>query len=147
MNLRADFPYPPRSINPKNGDIQYFEVKILPADSIVEDFNHGSETIPLPIIAIGFCGEFADMTNAMLGWNIWTVGYHGNDGKIFNNQDTVHGDHHDTGRKFGPGNTVGCGIDYSNGEYFFTCDGEVVGMLRLLYLYPSRIAVHNALTK
>ncbi|KAH8122253.1 ankyrin repeat-containing domain protein [Trichoderma asperelloides] len=125
VNLRADFPFPPRSIDPKNGDIQYFEVKILPADNIVEDFNHESETSPLPIIAIGFCGEFADMTNAMLGWNVWTVGYHGDNGMIFSNQDTLHGDH-DTGRKFGQGNTVGCGIDYSNEEYFFTCDGEVV---------------------
>lgn len=144
--MRADFPFPPRSIDPRNGDIQYFEAKILPADTKLEELNRDSETCLPPIIAIGFCGEFADMTNAILGWNVWTVGYHGDDGMVLKNQDTGHGDR-GTGRTFGPGNTIGCGINYSNEEYFFTCDGEVVGMLRFRYSYVGGIAGHDALTK
>lgn len=137
VSLRADFPFLPRPINHGDDDIRYFEVKILTSPNLENDSND-SDASPLPIVVIGFCGEFADMTNALIGWNVWTVGYHGDDGMIFENRDTKHGDY-DTKRKFGPGNTVGCGIDYSQNEYFFTRDGKIVGMSKLPHSYLANL--------
>lgn len=64
---------------------------------------------------------------------MWSVGYHGDDGCVYeeDSQWTLH-----TGRKFGTGSTVGCGIDYANEEYFFTLDGKTVGMSPLERFVP-----------
>lgn len=75
-------------------------------------------------ISIGLCGEFSNGKEAHLGWDLWTVGYHGDDGKIF--EEYGYGTYK-TELLFGPGNTVKCGIDYGKGEYLFTLDGEVIG--------------------
>ncbi|KAL7782787.1 ankyrin repeat-containing domain protein [Trichoderma ceciliae] len=121
-SVRADFPFPPRPISLLDDGIRYFEVGILTAGTKSDDNGENSETRPLPIVAIGFCNEFADMRKAFLGWHIGTVGYHSDDGKIFENYST----RHSTELMFKPGDTVGCGIDYSKEEYFFTWDGKVV---------------------
>ena len=111
--LRADFPFPPRDLGPV-----YFEITILHAE-------HSPKShLRSPIVTLGFCGEFCDMTKAHPGWNAWSVGYHGDDGRIF--EEYQHSKFR-TGCKFGPGNTVGCGIDYASEAYFFTLDGKIVG--------------------
>ena len=74
-------------------------------------------------MAIGFCGEFSDLTQSRPGWNMWSVGYHGDVGWIF---EAYTRSKYRIGRKFRPGNTVGCGIDYDRNEYYFTLGGEVV---------------------
>ena len=76
------------------------------------------------IVTLGFCGEFCELAQAHPGWNAWSVGYHGDDGIVYE-ESSFRGKK--TGRTFGPGDTVGCGIDYDRGEYFFTLDQEVVG--------------------
>ena len=78
--------------------------------------------LPPPIVTLGFCGEFCDLVEAHPGWNAWSVGYHGDDGAVFEESPRSDTD----GSAFGPGDTVGCGIDYNRGEYFFTLDKEVV---------------------
>jgi hypothetical protein len=90
-----------------------------------------SEDDESPIIAIGLCGEFADMSLAHIGWHKWTVGYHSDDGGIFDSQPrrTVR-----TEYTFGLGSRVGCGVDYSKGEVFFTRDGEIIGRFRIPFL-------------
>ena len=75
-------------------------------------------------MAIGFYGEFSDLTQSRPGWNMWSVGYHGDDGWIFEANTRSK---YRTGREFGPGSTVGCGIDYDREEYYFTLGEEVVG--------------------
>lgn len=111
MCLRADSAFPPR----KQG-LTYFEITIQEIDTF--------ESTP-PDIAIGLAGEFTNQLRSQPGWNAWSLGYHGDDGRIF--EEATQGKY-PTGRKFGPGNTVGCGIDYDTDQYFFTLDGEVICM-------------------
>ena len=66
------------------------------------------------------------------GENVWSVGYHGDNGCIYEDSKFMH----KTGRKFGIGSTVGCGIDYAGEEYFFTRDGKIVGMFLLERFVP-----------
>jgi hypothetical protein len=108
--LRADFPFPPR-----NQGLPYFEISILQPDD--------SESEP-SIVAVGLTGEFTNQIYAHPGWNAWSLGYHGDDGDIY--EEVSRGGHSTGGRTYGPENTVGCGIDFENGQYLFTLDGKVV---------------------
>jgi hypothetical protein len=100
-------------------------------------------------IGIGV-GERNYPLNRMPGWNRNSVGYHGDDGKLY----------HENGRgdRFGPtcteGDKMGCGIDfdaevdYGYHEVFFTKNGQPVGnvvrMKRPVHgLYPI-IGLHSA---
>ena len=98
--------------------LAYFEITVLkPAAPLPSD--------PLdPVITIGFCGEFSDHLGRHPGWNLWSVGYHGDDGRAFR-EGFSRGDL--IGPVYGPGNTVGCGIDYNSAEYLFTLNGKVIG--------------------
>ena len=123
--LRADFSFPLR-----DSATVYFEVTILHAESTTVQ----SSRIVLPLtVTLGFCGEFCDQTAAHPGWNVWSVGYHGNNGCIYEEYSQWM---RDTGCKFGTGSTVGCGIDYAREEYFFTLDGKTVGMSPLESFVP-----------
>ena len=53
-----------------------------------------------------------------------SYGYHGDDGGIF------HGNGHkfdEYGPAFGPGDIVGCGLDYIKKEIFYTLNGSYLG--------------------
>ena len=79
-------------------------------------------------IGIGV-GEMGYPLNRMPGWNRKSIGYHGDDGKLY----------HENGRgdRFGPtcteGDRMGCGVDfeseveYGYHEVFFTKNGQLVG--------------------
>ncbi|KAL7944010.1 hypothetical protein V8C42DRAFT_327507 [Trichoderma barbatum] len=110
VTIRADFPFPPREIGMP---YSYFELTII--DS--------TQKFTLEFV-IGLTGEFTNQANALPGWHIWSVGYHSDDGGIYDHSE-------DTSnaikvKPYGAGQTVGCGIDYESNEYFFTCDGEIV---------------------
>ncbi|KAF4448950.1 putative ankyrin repeat protein [Fusarium austroafricanum] len=148
ISLRADYPLTPRPASSAEDHIRYFEVRISSETPYTEDESESANSDDdgqksgsavsskevsnkeLPFaIGIGLCGEFTDLTNAMTGWNPWTVGYHGDDG-LFRLQDSQIGGDPVEGIpkcKFGKGDVVGCGINYSSNEYFFTCNGKVVG--------------------
>ena len=111
-SLQADFPFPPRSLGPV-----YFEITILSTEHIVET---GLD----PIVTLGFCGEFCDLTDSHTGCARWSVGYHGGDRFIF---EGARYSRHMLQYKFGPGGTVGCGINYDEQKYFFTLGEKVVG--------------------
>ncbi|PNP80395.1 hypothetical protein FNYG_05994 [Fusarium nygamai] len=116
--VRADFPFPLRKRN------CYFEITIRepehqiasdPEDSSTKDVEYSN-----PTISIGFVGEFCNTQGSHVGWNAWSVGYHGDDGEIYENtEDGVY----DSKRTFGIGDTVGCGVNYSEETYFFTING------------------------
>jgi hypothetical protein len=106
----------------------YFEITILkPKDQTVsnsdEPLKRDDENSNLAI-SVGFIGEFCNQQYSHVGWNAWSVGYHGDNGEIYENSNYGV---HDSKRTFGIGNTVGCGINYSEGMYFFTLNGMVVG--------------------
>ncbi|KAK1841563.1 hypothetical protein CCHR01_15797 [Colletotrichum chrysophilum] len=101
--------FPPRG----NGgsEYRYFEVTILTG---------GTEDDA--IVTIGFCSEFSNMTDAHTGWKKWSVWYHSDDGGLFEQSGEYEGQY----KTYQPGSTVGCGIDYAEGNYFFTLDGEII---------------------
>lgn len=76
------------------------------------------------VFAIGFCGEYTNLTRALPGWYVWSAGYHGDDAAVFESNGRGK---YKTGSFYGPGDTVGCGIDYERNKYFFTRNGKVVG--------------------
>lgn len=118
--LRADFPFPPRNLGRA-----YFEVTIHEPEGEVESDPPSESNAKARAISIGFSGEFCKQINAHPGWNIWSVGYHGDNGQVY--QEAARGTH-DTRLTFGTGNTIGCGINYGTSEYFFTLDGNIIGM-------------------
>ena len=63
-----------------------------------------------------------------VGWVECTVVFCGGNGVIYEESNRGSGMYM-TGQPFGPGCTVGCGIDYGSGsgECYFTLDGELVG--------------------
>ncbi|RIB14617.1 hypothetical protein C2G38_2095367, partial [Gigaspora rosea] len=68
--------------------------------------------------------EITVLSNPEPGWNIYSVGYHSNDGKKFN--DTP------VGSEYGPqwgevGDTIGCGYNPDVGYVFFTKNGQFLG--------------------
>ncbi|KAJ5707961.1 SPla/RYanodine receptor SPRY [Penicillium malachiteum] len=117
--LRADNPMPPQC------GIYYFEIKI--------------ESKPKEgMIGIGFSSPKASVER-LPGWEQESWAYHGDDGKSF------FGESQGQGRPYGPtfgvGDTVGCGVNFSTGEAFFTKNGQWLGTafheLRNVKLYPS----------
>jgi hypothetical protein len=130
--LRADFPFPPRPFGMGDQEVVYFEAKILAPESSADAETELPESHK-PVIYIGFSGEFTDNSNAAPGWRVWAAGYHGDDGIVFENP-YLHRSR--TDEKFGVGDTVGCGIDYEAEEYFFTCNGRVVGQFAFQPLSP-----------
>ncbi|KAF5621165.1 ankyrin repeat [Fusarium tjaetaba] len=148
ITLRANFPFLPRPTSPHSDHLRYFEVKILPADpepnndqnsvesSSGEEHSESgnskddSEDESSFNIEIGFCGEFTDLAKARVGSRAWTVGYCGEDGVIGGPLEcppVSDEENSPENIKFSIGDTVGCGIDYSKEEYFFTLNGRIVG--------------------
>ncbi|KAI1129292.1 hypothetical protein F5Y10DRAFT_238620 [Nemania abortiva] len=124
--LRADFPFPPRLLGPS-----YFEVTIdteMDGNEPTTPAHSGlsSESEPIVNISVGLCGEFLNRKRSLPGWELWSIGYHGGDGKIFEGRFMSRPRVFGTGHRFGPGQTIGCGVDYERKIYFFTVDGVVI---------------------
>lgn len=67
------------------------------------------------------------MTGKQPGWEQDSYGWHGDDGKLFSG-DGVTSTSDSYGPPFGPGDVVGCGLDYTNGAVFFTLNGQYMGV-------------------
>lgn len=106
--------------------MSYFELSILKTPHDTEP-----EAIKDQSIVIGLSGEFVNQLNAVPGWNMWSLGYHGHDGNVFEDS-LVTGHIKAFAKLHDVYPTVGCGVDYQRGDYFFTCDGEVVCKLHLV---------------
>ncbi len=75
-------------------------------------------------VAIGLSTLSFNPRSKMPGWDDYSFGYHGDDGGIFHG----HGDMlRRYGPSFGPGDTVGCGLEYSTRKIFFVKNGEFLG--------------------
>lgn len=73
----------------------------------------------------GLSGEYFNQAVAVPGRGLWSIGYDGIDGNIYEEIDLSN----ETDmfvKPYGVNRTVGCGIDYQGGEYFFTYTGEVI---------------------
>lgn len=83
-------------------------------------------------MAIGLCGEFANMKRSWPGWSNsgLSTGYHGDDGYLRETMDETSSPVRFCDEKYPTGGvTVGCGIDWEAGAYYFTHEGELVGKL------------------
>lgn len=76
-------------------------------------------------IAVGLASKSFEKSKQLPGWDKESYGYHGDDGGIF----------HGKGRQllqygpsFGCGDVVGCGVDYSKKQIFFTLNGRFLGV-------------------
>jgi len=74
-----------------------------------------------PIFGIGFAPYM--FKDQMTGWSNGSIGYHGDDGKVYDNK----GESSTTFRKYTVNDTVGAFWDKISGEIFFVWNGEVLG--------------------
>ena len=107
LSVRAKHPIP------IDLNIYYFEITILNEGG----FNIGH-------IGIGLSSGNSTI-NAMPGWEKETIGYHGDDGRLYNENSK--------GKRFGPTfgltDVIGCGVDFNEKTVFFTKNGELVGIV------------------
>ncbi|EKG14387.1 hypothetical protein MPH_08376 [Macrophomina phaseolina MS6] len=110
MSVRADNPVQPDTTE------FYFEIHVS-----------GGSTTYKPIVGVGLCTKIAILRNTLPGWRYaraLTWGYQGDSGKKYAQQ---HEGETYSGR-FGAGDTVGCGLDLSNGPnngtIYFTRNGK-----------------------
>jgi len=118
--------------------ISYYEVSILKIDEDDDDDNdairHGNSTtsrtsfqsgsVNNDCVAVGVAMESFHVHSRMPGWDRQSFGYHGDDGGIFHSSGGMLKPY---GPKFGPGDTIGCGIDYISKSIFYTLNGEFLG--------------------
>jgi len=118
--------------------ISYYEVSILKIDEDDDDANdairHGNSTtsrtsfqsgsVNSDCVAVGVAMESFHVHSRMPGWDRQSFGYHGDDGGIFHSSGGMLKPY---GPKFGPGDTIGCGIDYISKTIFYTLNGEFLG--------------------
>ncbi|KAJ7226074.1 SPRY-domain-containing protein [Mycena pura] len=115
---RTTHPVPPAC------GIYYYEVDILSKG------NKGH-------ISIGFAGKEVKLSR-LPGWEQNSWGYHGDDGCSF----AAEKNGTPFGPTFGTGDTIGCGIDFSTNQAFFTKNGTFIGTVfkdigKTIDLYPS----------
>ncbi|KAI0470739.1 SPRY domain-containing protein [Xylariaceae sp. FL0804] len=109
---------------PVQAGIYYFEVTLL------------SKRRDETTVCVGFATKAASLSRPP-GWEPDTWGYHGDDGDIYSGANT--GKRYK--EKFGPGDVVGCGVNFRTGQVFFTKNGNSQGLafrdVKEKKLYPS----------
>lgn len=117
--VRTDFPIP------SSAGVFYFEAQIL---------DKGQEGY----ISVGFMMRWSNLSR-LVGWDPGSFGWHMDDGFVFESR----GEGTNRGWPTSTtGDTVGCGIDFTTGQAFFTRNGELIGhafsdMQNKEQLYPA----------
>ncbi|KAJ3269930.1 Rsp5p-dependent ubiquitination, sorting of cargo proteins at the multivesicular body, partial [Borealophlyctis nickersoniae] len=115
--------------DPQNAErvFAYFEVT-------VQDILYGAKT---PVISIGLATK-PYPSFRLIGWNKFSVGYHSDDGRMFQNDGFG-------GKLFASpytkNDTVGCGYDTIKGVVFFTLNGTFLGYAPSSEMHPYHAAV------
>ena len=104
-SVRSDHPMP------KECGLYYFEVTVL---------SRGKDGL----IGIGFSSRKVNL-NRLPGWEAESWAYHGDDGFSF--ASTANGKAY--GPRFSSQDVIGCGLDFTNGDAFFTKNGVYLGEL------------------
>ena len=131
--MRADFAFPSEHTE----RLSYFEIDFKENDTSekpeLSDSRSGDGT-SAPILVIGLCGEFSDLTRAQAGWHAWSVGYHSNDDGTFLQAGECAVSICET---FKPGCPVGCGVNYNTKEFFFTLNEDIVCMFHHFFIVST----------
>ena len=99
--------------------VSYYEVSILskpPAVGVMTQprtqngNTHSRHTSDC--VAVGLATESFHIHSRMPGWDRKSWGYHGDDGGLFHSSGTMVRE--DYGERFGAGDTVGCGVDFTS---------------------------------
>ena len=90
-------------------------------------------------VAVGLAIEGFSGKDLLPGWSKDSFGFHGDDGAIFHGRGRAL---KSFGPTFGPGDTVGCGLDIAKREIFYTLNGKMLGVAFSdidpnLVLYPT----------
>jgi hypothetical protein len=109
ISVRADHPLPPRDTGPS-----YFEIEVL---------KNEEDTDKTTLVGIGLCGEFCDLRDSWPGLGYRAFGYHGDGYHVENGQTES------MLATYAEGDTIGCGVDWKAGAYYFTLNGTVIGKL------------------
>ena len=105
----------------------YFEIKIAKF-WIKPPWHH-------QCVSIGFGQKFTSTISKQVGWAQNTIGYHSDDGRIYNENSNSNL----MGTKWGPGDIVGAGINYLNRdtvEFFFTLNGKLITKVIKNWSFP-----------
>ena len=75
-------------------------------------------------VAIGLSTRYFSPADKMPGWDSESFGYHGDDGGVYHGRGDMLRRY---GPSYGPGDTVGCGLDYASRRIFFVKNGDFLG--------------------
>ncbi|KAL7427245.1 hypothetical protein ACHAXH_000790 [Discostella pseudostelligera] len=104
--------------------IMYFEVTLMkPAQHAMTPEQTRQEQRH-DCVAVGLSTSSFQPQHSMPGWDDKSYGYHSDDGGMFHGKDVAARRGKPT---FGPGDTIGCGLDYASRRIFFTKNAEFVG--------------------
>ncbi|KAI9188111.1 hypothetical protein H9P43_002502 [Blastocladiella emersonii ATCC 22665] len=76
------------------------------------------------------------------GWNVWSVGYHSDDGRVFYLDD---GNGSSYGKPYRVDDVVGVGVNTADCTVFFTCNGVKLATVPGARVPAPRLAVHPAI--
>ena len=117
--------------------IAYYEVSIESLRSSSTTF--AAQPVLTECVAVGLATEGFSGKDLLPGWSKDSFGFHGDDGAIFHGRGRAL---KSFGPTFGPGDTVGCGLDIAKREIFYTLNGKMLGVAFSdidpnLVLYPT----------
>ncbi|CAJ1970482.1 unnamed protein product [Cylindrotheca closterium] len=109
--------------------VSYFEISITKAPDVepsrprLADLDQLEQPRSEDCVAIGLATESFSPQATLPGWDMTSFGYHGDNGGLY------HGSGHSQQRTeaFGPGDTVGIGVDYVSKTIFVTKNGRYLG--------------------
>ncbi len=111
--------------------VAYYEVSIVGRDrdddatSSRDENDHHPTDHHRDCISIGLSIENFRVVDKMPGWDQSSYGYHSDDGGIFHGTGTS--SRRQERPTYGPGDVVGCGLDYVSRRIFFTRNGKFLG--------------------
>eukprot|EP00549_Striatella_unipunctata_P017152 CAMPEP_0118684340 /NCGR_PEP_ID=MMETSP0800-20121206/6587_1 /TAXON_ID=210618 ORGANISM="Striatella unipunctata, Strain CCMP2910" /NCGR_SAMPLE_ID=MMETSP0800 /ASSEMBLY_ACC=CAM_ASM_000638 /LENGTH=200 /DNA_ID=CAMNT_0006581031 /DNA_START=626 /DNA_END=1228 /DNA_ORIENTATION=+ len=108
--------------------VAYFEITIYGMERPEKTADGNRATVyedqTSECIAVGVSNYKFPCSSKMPGWERFSYGYHGDDGGIYHGRGEQHRAY---GPRFGPGDTIGCGLDYVHDTLFFTLNGRNLG--------------------